>query len=156
MHQSRSNWTRKCIPCNNRFLPNFNLIGRRPGEWQPKYLFFTYHSVDGHAHGTWPSIIVLWYVITGSTLLCVSRTLAGRAWNKCNIRLLSIMTGVNRSLQRRRSVDSLQFSSIFFRRQTQTALLCWPTHHRFEASSCKQFLVCERIDISWQIWCRML
>lgn len=114
--------------------------------------FFTYHSVDGHMPmGLGPSIIVRWYVITGSTLLCVSRTLAGPAWNKCNIRLLSIMTGVNRSLQRRRSVDSLlQFSSIFLRRQTQAAVLCWPTTalKPLAANS-------ERNDISWQMSCRM-
>lgn len=35
MHRSRSNWTDKCIPFNNRSLPNFIDVGRHLGEWRP-------------------------------------------------------------------------------------------------------------------------
>jgi len=36
-------WTNNCIPCNNRFIPNFVQIGRHLGKWRPKNLFVTHN-----------------------------------------------------------------------------------------------------------------
>jgi len=50
MHRSRSNWTHKCTPCNNRSLPNFIQIGQHLREWHPKNLLSAYIR-GGHGWG---------------------------------------------------------------------------------------------------------
>ena len=36
VHRPESYWTHNFIPRNNRFVPDFDQIGRRLGEWRPK------------------------------------------------------------------------------------------------------------------------
>jgi len=36
MNRTRSNWTNKCIPCNNWPLPHFIQVGQHFGERRPK------------------------------------------------------------------------------------------------------------------------
>ena len=66
MHRPGSNWSHRCILCNNSSLPNFIQIGQHLEEKRPKNCFFSTSNTGRPLHGEW-----LWLRHTANTALCM-------------------------------------------------------------------------------------